>query len=150
MALVRMKSSAGFRRRVDKIAGARVDWNAAPVVERIEGAIEGTNRRAAKRVKRLARATVLSEAFETGALYRSIEAYPSRYDRPLVLKRANINWIVSAGNDQVDYPMHVETGRYFKESGNRVKAVPFMRRAAASTRRWVRKVMPLAIKNALK
>ena len=54
-----------------------------------------------------------------------------------------------AGGDTADYAMHVETGRYFKDTGNRVGAVPFMRTAAANTRKWLRPRMKDAIRRAL-
>ena len=60
-------------------------------------------------------------------------------------------WVISAGNeDEVDYARLVEVGRYFKNTNNRVAAVPFMRQAAADTRKWMRSRMVSALRAAIK
>ena len=142
-----------FRRKIEKLAGgAVIDWNSGPVIEKIEGAIARVNKRGALRVKRKARSIVMQRAYETGALMQSIKAMPSRYKYSGSVglkKQVYTEWIIMAGGDTADYAMHVETGRYFKDTGNRVGAVPFMRTAAANTRKWLRPRMKDAIRRAL-
>ena len=82
-----------------------------------------------------------------------VNAFPSKYQFAGSVKlqgRVYTEWLIMAGNDQIDYAMHVETGRYFEETGKRVNAVPFMRQAASSTRKWLRPRMKEAIKRALR
>jgi hypothetical protein len=142
-----------FRRKIDKLAGgAVIDWNSGPVLIRIEKAIAKVNKRGALRVKRKARGMIRQRAYETGDLYKSIKAYPSKYQYSGSIKlkrRVYTEWVIMAGGDSADYAMHVETGRYFKDTKTRVAAVPFMRSAAASTRKWLRPRMKDAIRRAI-
>ena len=155
MAVVgRISTGFLYRRRIDKLAGgAIIDWNSGPVIEKIETAIAKVNERGAKRVVRKARGLVRAQAYETGELYKSIKAYPSKYQYSGSIKlhgRVYTEWVIFAGNETVDYAMHVETGRYFKDTGKRINAVPYMRTAASQTRKWLRPRMKDAIKRALK
>jgi len=149
----RISSGFLFRRKITKLAGgAVVDWNSGPVIEKIETAIAKVNKRGALRIKRKARGMIRQRAYETGDLYKSIDAYPSKYQYSMSVglgKRVYTEWVIMAGNSNVDYAMHVETGRYFKDTKRRVNAVPFMRSAAANTRKWLRPRMKDAIRRAL-
>ena len=147
--------SSGFlyRRKIDKlVGGAVVDWNSGPVLEKMEIAIAKMNKRGALRVKRKARSIVRSRAYDTGALYRSINVRPSKYQYSgsVGLKRkVYTEWLIMAGGDTADYVMHVETGKYFKDTNTRIAAVPFMRQAAANTRKWMRPRMKAALQRAI-
>jgi len=153
---VRGRISSGFlyRRKIDKLAGgAVVDWNSGPVIAKIEDAIAKVNKRGALRVKRKARSLIRQRAYETGDLYKSVKAFPSKYQFSGSIKlkgRVYTEWLIMAGNDQVDYAGHVELGRYFKDTGTRVEKVPYMRSAAANTRKWLRPRMKDAIRRALR
>jgi len=143
-----------FKRKIDKLAGgAVVDWNSGPVVEKIEKAIARENKRGAYKLMGNARMIVKQQAYDTGALMRSITAAPSKFGYSASVsyqKKVMIKWVVWAGNENIDYAGHVELGRYFKDAGTRVPAVPYMRSAAAKTRKWLRPRMKEAIRRALR
>jgi len=144
-----------YQRKIDKlVGGGRIDWNCGPVLKKIEETIAKVNKRGALRIKRKARSIVRMRAYDTGALMKSINAYPSKHQYSMstgLSRRIYSEWVISAGNeDEVDYARLVEVGRYFKNSGNRVPAVPFMRQAAADTRRWMRPRMKAALRSAIK
>lgn len=143
-----------YKRKIDKIVGgARVDWNSGPVVRRIEDTIAKMNRKAAFRLKAVAKVIVRQRAYDTGDLHRSIGTAVSKYEYSgfaRFYKKVHSEWLVWAGNSEVDYAGHVELGRYFKNSGTRVAAVPYMRKAAANTRKWLRPKMKAALKRAIK
>lgn len=149
----RISSGFLFRRKIDKLAGgAVVDWDSSIVLDKIEGAIARMNKRGALRVKRKARSIIRQRAYETGALYKSVNAYPSKYQYSGSAKlhgQVYTEWVIMAGGEGADYAMHVETGRYFKDTNSRVAAVPYMRSAAANTRKWMRPRMKDAIRRAL-
>ena len=153
---VRKVISTGFlyRRSIEKLAnGATIDWNSGPMLDRLETAIAKVNKRGALRVKRKARSIIRQRAYKTGDLYRSVKAFPSKYQYSGSVKlhgRVYTEWLIMAGDEKTDYAMHVETGRYFKDTGKRVNAVPYMRQAASSTRKWLRPRMKEAIKRALR
>lgn len=150
------ESQAGllFKRKVTKLAnGARIEWDDVKVRKKIYRAIEKTNARGARKLGRVARSIVRQRAYNTGALFRSIKSGPIKHPPMKIFgryKRAGFAWFVSAGGDMAPYVLSVEAGRYFKETGNRVPAVPFMRRASALTRKWLRPRMIDAIKRAIK
>jgi len=144
--------STGFlyRRNITKLAnGAKIDWNSGPVVKGIEKAVLLVNKRGARRVKRMAQGILRRQAYDNGDLYRSIEINRSRYQYG--------DWIISAGNEKVDYAMHIEAGWYHKRARKRVGAkpgkwvyaVPYMRTSAASTRKWMKPRMEAAIRRVL-
>jgi hypothetical protein len=143
-----------YRRKIEKLAGgAVIDWNSGPVLKRIETAIAKVNKRGALRVMRKARGMVRNRAYETGNLYQSIKAVPSKYQYSGSVKlqgRVYTEWLIIAGGSTADYAMHVETGRYFKDSGTRIAAVPYMRSAASNTRKWLRPRMKDAIRRAIR
>jgi len=146
-----------YQRTIDKlVGGGKIDWNSGPVLRKIEDTIAKVNKRGALRIKRKARSIVRMRAYDTGALMKSINAYPSKhqYSASTGLRRKIYSeWVISAGDDEkdgVDYARLVEVGRYFKNTGNRVAAVPFMRQAAADTRRWMRPRMAAALRSAIK
>jgi len=143
-----------YRRQIDKlVGGAVIDWNSGPVVKKIEDVMAKMNKRGALRIKRKARSIVKMRAYDTGALMKSIMAYESKFGYSASIsyqKKLRYDWIVYAGNENVDYAGHVELGRYFQDTGNRVAAVPFMRQAAADTRRWMRPRMKAALRAAIK
>lgn len=143
------------RRNITKLAGgAVVDWNSGPVVKAIEKAVLRVNKRGALRVKRLAKGIVKNKAWWSGDLYRSIKMGPSKYSYG--------DWIVSAGNEKVDYAMHIEAGWYHITSqakktrpgktggGKWIYAQPYMRPAAASTRKWMKRQMENAVRRAIR
>lgn len=154
----RISSGFLFRRKIDKLAGgAVVDWDSGPVVEKIETAIAKMNHRGALRVKRKAR-SILAPHKRSGDLSKSIKAYPSKYQYSAGIgyqKKIYTEWVIYAGNEKVDYAGHVELGWatfYDKERTDfkaRSNAIPFMRSAAADTRKWMRPRMVAAIKRAL-
>ena len=143
-----------YRRTIDKlVGGGKIDWNSGPVLRKIEETIAKVNKRGALRIKRKARSIVRMRAYDTGALMKSINAYPSKYQYSagtVFSRKIYSEWVIVAGGDSADYSMHVETGRYFEDTNNRVAAVPFMRQAAADTRRWMRPRMKAALKAAIK
>lgn len=143
-----------YKRRIDKLAGGVViDWNSGPVLEKIETAISKVNKRGALRVKRKARSIVKMQAYKTGDLQGTINAKPSKfqYSGSVGLqKKIYTEWLIMAGGDKAPYVGHVELGRYFKTTGTRVAPVPFMRQAAADTRKWLRPRMKEAIRRAIK
>jgi hypothetical protein len=144
-----------YQRKIDKlVGGGRIDWNSGPVLKKIEETIAAVNKRGALRIKRKARSIVRQRAYDTGALMKSINAYPSKHQYSAstgLSRKIYSEWVISAGDeDEVDYARLVEVGRYFKNTGNRVAAVPFMRQAAADTRRWLRPRMVSALKAAIK
>ena len=143
-----------YRRKIDKIVGGgKIDWNSGPVLRKIEETIAKVNKRGALRIKRKARSIVRMRAYDTGALMKSINAYPSKHQYSVstgLSRKIYSEWVISAGGDNADYAMHVETGRYFENTNNRVAAVPFMRQAAADTRRWMRPRMVSALRSAIK
>jgi hypothetical protein len=144
-----------YQRKIDKlVGGGRIDWNSGPVLKKIEETIAAVNKRGALRIKRKARSIVRQRAYDTGALMKSINAYPSKHQYSAstgLSRKIYSEWVISAGDeDEVDYARLVEVGRYFKNTGNRVAAVPFMRQAAADTRRWMRPRMIAALKAAIK
>ena len=144
-----------YRRHITELAGgAVVDWNSGPVVKGIEKAVLKVNRRAALRIKRLAMGIVRNKAYWSGDLMKSFKVSPSKYSYG--------DWIVSAGNKKVDYAMHIETGWYFITSqtkktrvgktggGKWIRAQPYMRPAAASTRKWMKRQMINEIRRVIK
>ena len=144
-----------YRRKIDKlVGGGKIDWNCAPVLKKIEETVAKVNKRGALRIKRKARSIVRMRAYVTGALMKSINAYPSKHQFSAstgLSRKIYSEWVISAGNeDEVDYARLVEVGRYFENTGNRVAAVPFMRQAAADTRRWMRSRMVSALRSAIK
>ena len=153
---VESRISTGFlyRRKIDKLAGgAKIDWNSGPMLERIETAIATVNKRGSLRVKRKARGLIRQRAYDTGALYKSVKAFPSKYQYSGSIKlhgRVYTEWLIIAGGDSADYAGDVELGRYFKSTGTRVAAIPFMRSAAANTRKWLRPRMKDAIRRAIR
>ena len=150
----RISSGFLYKRTIDKLAGgAVIDWNSGPVLERIESAIAKVNKRGALRVKRKARSIIRQRAYETGDLYQSVKAYPSKYQYRGSIKlggRVYTEWLIIAGGDTADYVGHVELGRYNEDTGTRVAAVPFMRSAAANTRKWLRPRMKEALRRAIR
>jgi len=144
-----------YRRTIDKlVGGGEIDWNSGPVLRKIEDTIAKVNKRGALRIKRKARSIVRMRAYDTGALMKSINAYPSKHQYSAstgLSRKIYSEWVISAGNeDEVDYARLVEVGRYFENTNNRVAAVPFMRQAAADTRRWMRPRMKSALRAAIK
>ena len=150
------KTHGGFlyKRTIDKlVGGGKIDWNSGPVLRKIENTIAKVNKRGALRIKRKARSIVRMRAYDTGALMKSINAYPSKFEFSGSVKYSRkiyTEWVIGAGNEKVDYAGHVELGRYFKDTGKRIAAVPFMRQAAADTRRWMRPRMVAALRSAIK
>ena len=66
---VERRLSTGFlyRRRIEKIAGgAKIDWNAKPVIDKLEAAIARTNKRGALKLKRTMRTYIAQRAYDTG------------------------------------------------------------------------------------
>ena len=152
---VGISTSELYRRNITKLAGgAVVDWNSGPIVKGIEKAVLTVNRRGAMRVKRLAMGIVRNKAYWSGDLMKSIKVSPSKYSYG--------DWVVSAGNEKVDYAMHIETGWYFITSqtkktrsgktggGKWIYAQPYMRPAAASTRKWIERQMVNEIRRVIK
>ena len=144
-----------YRRNITKLAGgAVVDWNSGPVVKGIEKAVLKVNKRGALRVKRLAMGIVRGKSYWSGDLMKSIKVSPSKYSYG--------DWIVSAGNEKVDYAMHIEAGWYFITSktkktrrgktggGKWIHAQPYMRPAAASTRKWIKRQMVSEIRRIIR
>jgi len=154
------KTSAGFlyQRKIDKlVGGGKIDWDSGPVLRKIEETIAKMNKRGALKMKRKARSIVRQRAYYTGALMETINVYPSKYQYGGSIglgKKIYTEWTIWAGGHAkgkiVDYVGHVELGRYFKDTGKRVAAVPFMRQAAADTRRWLRPRMVSALRAAIK
>jgi hypothetical protein len=143
-----------FHRKIYKLTGgAKVDWNDREVRVKIYKTISMMNRLAARKVERKAKRIVAKEAYDTGALYRSIKAVPleSQLARLFGRERRPVYaWNIVAGdNDKIDYAGHVELGRYYKETERRVAAVPFMRKATVYARKWLRPRMKVALKRAL-
>ena len=128
-----------YRRTIDKlVGGGKIDWNSGPVLKKIEETIAKVNKRGALRIKRKARSIVRMRAYDTGALMKSINVKPSKYQYSGSVglgRKIYTEWIIGAGDNKVDYAGHVELGRYFQDTGRRIAAVPFMRQAAADTRR---------------
>ena len=144
-----------YQRKIDKIVGGgKIDWNSGPVLKKIEETIAKVNKRGALRIKRKARSIVRMRAYDTGALMKSINAYPSKHQYSAstgLSRKIYSEWVISAGDEnEVDYARLVEVGRYFENTGNRVAAVPFMRQAAADTRKWMRSRMVSALRAAIK
>ena len=144
-----------YRGKIDKlVGGGKIDWNSGPVLRKIEATVAEVNKRGALRIKRKARSIVRMRAYDTGSLMKSINAYPSKHQYSLSTglgRKIYSEWVISAGDeDEVDYARLVEVGRYFENTGNRVAAVPFMRQAAADTRRWMRPRMVSALRRAIK
>jgi len=150
------KTHGGFlyQRTIDKlVGGGKIDWNSGPVLRKIEDTIAKVNKRGALRIKRKARSIVRMRAYDTGALMNSINAWPSKFQYSGSVrysKKVYTEWVIGAGNNKVDYAGHVELGRYFQDTGRRIAAVPFMRQAAADTRRWMRPRMKSALRAAIK
>ena len=141
-----------FQRKITKLAGgAVVDWDDRDVRVRIYSALEKANKKGAKTLERIAKRIVRERAYDTGALYSTIKAYPSKTNvmRAFGRKKVGYDWIIYAGGDKAPYVGHVELGRYFKDTETRVEAVPFMRTAAARTRKIMRKMVPYYIRKAL-
>jgi hypothetical protein len=144
-----------YRRNITKLAGgAVIDWDSSHVVKGIEKAIAAVNKRGARRVRRIARGMLRGKSFDSGALYKSISIRRSKYDRD--------DWIVAAGGKKAPYAMHIEAGWYHITSqakkarvgktggGKWVYAQPYMRPAAASTRKWLKPRMEAAIRRVLR
>jgi hypothetical protein len=160
----RISSGFLYRRKIDKLAGgAVIDWNAGPVVERIEKAIAKVNKRGALRVKRKARSLIRQRAYKSGDLYKSVKVSPSKYQHITgkFKGRTYTDWIITAGGDRADYAGHIELGFYHKSATPRSKmkgaklgkwmyARPYMRPAAANTRKWLRPRMKEAIRRAIR
>ena len=143
-----------YQRKIDKlVGGGKIDWNSGPVLRKIEETISAVNKRGVLRLKRKEISIVRSRAYDTGALMKTIKVYESKFGYSASVsfqKKARYSWVLYAGSDDVDYAGHVELGRYFKDTGKRVAAVPFMRQAAADTRRWLRPRMKAALRSAIK
>ena len=144
-----------YRRNITKLAGgAVVDWDSGPVVKGIEKAVLKVNKRGALRIKRLAMGIIRNKAYWSGDLMKSIKVSPSKYSYG--------DWVVSAGNEKVDYAMHIEAGWYHITSqakktrpgktggGKWIYAQPYMRPAAASTRKWMKRQMENAVRRAIR
>ena len=143
-----------FQRRIEKlVGGAVIDWDDKAFRIKLYDAISKVNHRGALKLKRKARSIVRMRAYDTGALMRSIKVYQSKYQSMAAFGRGHkvaTDWIISAGGDDAPYVGHVELGRYFKDTGRRIAAVPFMRQASADTRRWMRPRMIAALRSAIK
>ena len=143
-----------FQRKIDKLTGgAVVDWDDRAFRRKLYDTISKVNNRGALRLKRKAKSIVRQHAYDTGALYRSIQVHRSKHQSMAAFGRDHkvaTDWILYAGDDEVDYVGHVELGRYFKDTRKRIAAVPFMRQAAADTRRWMRPRMIAALRSAIK
>ena len=143
-----------FQRKIEKLAGgAVIHWDDKAFRAKLYDAISKVNKRGALRLKRKARSIVRMRAYDTGALMNSIEVYRSKYQSMAAFGRdhkVSTDWIISAGGDTASYVGHVELGRYFQDTGTRVPAVPFMRQAAADTRKWMRPRMKSALRAAIK
>jgi hypothetical protein len=122
-----------------KREGIRVDWdrNAIKVIEK---EIDKIERQGALLVKRKAQRMAPQK---TGALRDSIRTQKSKYEHG--------GWLVFAGDDEkVNYAGHVELGRYYKKTGTRVEAVPFMRRSIRQARRALRGIFIRRLRRAFK
>jgi hypothetical protein len=153
-----------YKRKIEKLAGgAVIDWNSGPVLERIETAIAKVNKRGALRVLRKARGNVKRYAYDDGDLYKSLRIYKSKYQYFTggFKERKYTDWVISAGNEKVDYAAHIEMGFYHKKATPRSKkagakqgkwmyARPYMRSAASNTRKWLRPRMKDAIRRAIR
>ena len=166
---VERKRYGGFlyQRKVDKlVGGGKIDWNSGPVLERIEHTIAKVNTAAAKRIERIAKRNV---PVKSGDLRDTIKAYPSKYGYSgsiKYMKRVYSEWVVSAGSVEVDYAGHVELGwgRHERDAagkhklnneGNKIfmyaaQGKGYMRKAAADTNKWTRRMMVRALRNAIK
>lgn len=150
-----------YRRKIQKVVGgAKIDWNSGPVLKKIETTIAKMNALAALKTKRKAMRLV---PYASGDLHDSIEAYPSKYtDAGFFFrhyKAIKVDWIVSAGSNEIDYAAKVELGwgkfkKGYKKGSKEgwlygAQARPFMRPAAAYARKWLRRRMKDAIRRAL-
>ena len=163
-----------YQRKIDKlVGGGKIDWNSGPVLERIERTIAKVNTAAAKRIERLAKRNV---SVKSGDLKDTIKAYPSKYNYSGSVglgRKIYSEWVVSAGggSKEVDYARLVEVGwaKFERDSGGKhtlrfntqnqkdekifmfaAKGKGYMRKAAADTRKWTRRIMVAALRSAIK
>ena len=156
-----------YNRKIDKlVGGGKIDWNSGPVLERIERTIAKVNTAAAKRIERIAKRNV---PVKSGDLRDTIKAYPSKYNYSGSVglgRKIYSEWVISAGSVEVDYAAHVELGwgRHERDTagkhklnneGNKIfmyaaQGKGYMRKAAADTRKWTRRTMVRALRQAIK
>jgi hypothetical protein len=156
-----------YQRKIDKlVGGGRIDWNSGPVLRKIEGTVAAVNSAAARRIERVAKMFV---PVKSGDLKDTIKAYPSKYNYSGSVglgRKVYSEWVVSAGNEEVDYARSVEVGwaKFERDSGGQhikdaegknifmhaAKGKGFMRKAAANARKWTRREMISRLRAAIK
>ena len=118
--------------------GYQLDWNDKDIIRKLDNEINKIVKVGARGVGALAKSMV---PVDSGDLRSSIDVRKSQYQKSGVLnRRAYVEWLISAGDNQVDYASHVELGRYFKDSGKRIPAVPFIRRPLSIMRKKMRRL----------
>ena len=156
-----------YQRKIDKlVGGGEIDWNSGPVLRKIEDTIAAVNSATARRIERVAKMNV---PVKSGDLRDTIKAYPSKYNYSGSVglgRKVYSEWVVSAGNEEVDYARLVEVGwaRFERDSGGEhikdaegknifmyaAQGKGFMRRAAANARKWARREMVSRLRAAIK
>ena len=156
-----------YQRKIDKlVGGGKIDWNSGPVLRKIEDTIAAVNSAAARRIERVAKMNV---PVKSGDLRDTIKAYPSKYNYSGSVglgRRVYSEWVISAGNEEVDYARLVEvgwarherdsTGKHILDSDDKkifmyaAQGKGFMRKAAANARKWTRREMVSRLKAAIK
>jgi len=148
MALVKRGGGFLHKRNLKDFVGSEgyhLDWNDKNIIRKLDAEINKIVKIGAKSVEALSKSMV---PVKSGDLRKTIKAYPSKYEKVGILGgRAYAEWVISAGEDKgfgnvgaVDYAAHVELGRYFKDAGTRVPAIPFIRRPLSIMRKKMRRL----------
>jgi hypothetical protein len=131
--------------------GYELDFDATDILGKIETEISKAAETGAKAISVGAKGNIRPHNV-TGKLYRTIKVQPSKFVSGigLINRRAHLEWLVKAGDNEVDYAMHVETGWYNEKTGKRSPAIPFMRTAIARARQLVRNLFISRLKRILR
>jgi len=140
-----------FKRSVKKIVeGAELEWRGDETVFAVNNVLNRVIQIGANLVLGTAKGIVASKAYDSGDLYDSIKAEKSRFRNPIQAGRPVTEFVITAGDDtDVDYAFQVEGGRYYKDTGKRVPAVPFMRQAMSKNKRKIRQMFINRLKREL-
>jgi hypothetical protein len=118
--------------------GYELDWNDKDLINKLDREVNKIVKIGARGVKALSKSMV---PIDSGDLRNTIDSFPSKFSKTGVVgKQAYVEWVISAGDSKADYAAHVELGRYFKDSGTRIPAVPFIRRPLSIMRKKMRRL----------
>jgi len=139
--------SSFYKRSIKEVVeGAELEWRGDATLLVVNKILDQVGKIGSAMVAGTARALVPRD---TRNLHDSIKAkrsifYRNASDAPVT------EFLIEAGDNQdIDYAFQVEAGRYYKTTGTRVPAVPFMRQAFAKNKQKIRQMFINRLKSRL-